>query len=222
LTAIQRQYGAGKCWAICSRCQLSPTLVLTKISRGVLVSTRVGLPRAMTIPWMSGSASPPATRSQVSPPSRLRCTPSISTPAHTVRESSGSTTVAVTRGVPIAHSFAKSRGSCSQCWPPSRDRYTAEGLVPAKMVSGLDGSMARDQMFRLASGPLTRSQLAPLSRLRYTPLSAPAKSVCASVGCSASARTRLSKGKGWRILCQVSPPSGLCHRPCPTVPMQMV
>ena len=58
LTAIQRQYGAGKCWAMCNRCQLSPTSVLTKTPRGVLVSTRVGWPRAMTRPWMSGSVIP--------------------------------------------------------------------------------------------------------------------------------------------------------------------
>ena len=102
-------------------CQLSPTSLLAKISWGVLVSTWLGLALATNMPWMSGSVMPD-TRLQESPPSRLRCTPSISTPAQTMRESSGSTTMAVTLGVPMAHSAAKSRESWSHWCPPSLER----------------------------------------------------------------------------------------------------
>jgi hypothetical protein len=71
------------------------------------------------------------TRLRVSPPSRLRNTPSISTPAQTVRWSSGSTITLVTTDVPMEHSRAMSTANFSQRCPPSRERQTAAGRVPA-------------------------------------------------------------------------------------------
>src|SRR5271165_2543297 len=50
---------------------------------------------------MSGSYKPVSRCVHVSPPSRLRKTPSISTPAQTREGLSGSTTTPVTKGVPI-------------------------------------------------------------------------------------------------------------------------
>src|SRR5712691_9130000 len=119
--------------------------------------------------------SPPPRVAQVSPPSRLRRTPSTSMPAQMVRWSSGSTTSAVTRGMTTAgHSSASSMASLSHRWPPSRERNTADGWVPAKRVSGSAGSMARAQVCMAFIGESSRSQRAPRSSLRYTPESVPA------------------------------------------------
>ena len=127
------------------------------------------------MPWMSGSPSPLAIVAQVSPPSRLRRTPSTSMPAQMVRWSSGSTTSAVTRGMTTAgHSSASAMASFSHRWPPSRERNTADGWVPAKRVSGSAGSMARAHVCRAFIGESSRSQRAPRSSLRYTPESVPA------------------------------------------------
>jgi hypothetical protein len=64
--------------------------------------------------------------------------------------------------------------SFSHRWPPFRERNTAEGLVPAKMVSGSTGSMARAQICREFIGESSLPQLTPQSSLRYTPESVPA------------------------------------------------
>src|SRR5262249_38013383 len=63
------------------------------------------------------------------------------------RWSTGSTTRAVTLGMPtLGHSSAICTDSLSQCWPPSVERNSAAGLVPAKIMLGSTGSMARAQM----------------------------------------------------------------------------
>ena len=205
LTAIQRQYGAGKCWAMCSRCQLSPTSVLTKISRGVLVSTRVGWPGAMTMPWMSGSASP------------LHAFPSVASvqaAMHPVNLDPGPYDACI---VGVDHG----RGD-PWCADGTLFRQIQGQLLPvvAPILGPVHGRRARagEDGLRVGGGygqgpdiqaVLWRTDPLPAGAVVAAAIQAaigPSKEVWASVGCSASARTRLSKGKGWRILCQVSPP----------------
>ena len=122
--------------------------------------------------WMSGSVTPLVTTSHVLPPSLLCRTPSTSRPAQMCWWSTGSTTRAVTLGMPtLGHSSAICTDSLSQCWPPSVERNSAAGLVPAKIMLGSTGSMARAQMGISFMGESSRSQCCPLSSLRYTPLS---------------------------------------------------
>ena len=102
--------------------ELCPKEAIWHFSPFVLTNTRWGLVRAMAMSWTSRSLSPWTTFVQVSPPSRLRKTPSISTPAHTMRRSSGSTSTRVTNGFPMEHSVATATSRRSQRHPPSRDR----------------------------------------------------------------------------------------------------
>src|SRR6266568_4883069 len=73
--------------------------------------------------------------------------------------------------------------TASHVLPPSLERNSAEGLVPAKIMLGSTGSMARAQMGISFMGESSRSQCSPLSSLRYTPLSAPQYMIRASLGC---------------------------------------
>src|SRR5438128_9750043 len=103
---------------------------------------------------------------QEAPSSRLTKTPSISTPTHIVRESSGSTTILVTFGAPAKHSLAIGAESFSQLFPASLERNTLGGLVPASSISGLAGCQEVDQICIPSIGESTSSQVAPLSLLR--------------------------------------------------------
>ena len=120
----------------------------------------------MAMPWMSGLVMPLSTWVQESPPSLLRYTPSISTPAITVPRSTGSTSKAVTRVEPMAHSWLMGTDRSFQLLPPSWVRNTKPGLVPAKTVSESEGSMAMDQMFSPSMGESNFTQLLPESSLR--------------------------------------------------------
>src|SRR6516162_1959487 len=193
LTSTPRQYGMDTWLLTCTGSQVVPLSVLEKISRGVMVNNVFGGPTVMARLWMSGSVTPLVTTSHVLPPSLLCRTPSTSRPAQMCWWSTGSTTRAVTLGMPtLGHSSAICTDSLSQCWPPSVERNSAAGLVPAKMMSGSTGSMARAQMGISFMGEFSRSQCSPLSSLRYTPLSAPQYMIRGSLGCTARARTALS------------------------------
>src|SRR5580704_12825327 len=116
----------------CTGSQVAPLSVLEKISRGVMVNNVFGGPTVMARLWMSGSVTPLVTTSHVLPPSLLCRTPSTSRPAQMCWWSTGSTTRAVTLGMPtLGHSSAICTDSLSQCWPPSVERNSAAGLVPA-------------------------------------------------------------------------------------------
>src|SRR5712691_598611 len=135
----------------------------------------------------------------------------------------GSTVSAVTRGTPtFGHSSAISAGSFCQCAPPSLERNSAAGLVPAKMMSGLTGSIAIRQTSRLFIGESRRSKLCPPSLLLWMPSLAPANTVRGSRGCTVSPKIRLSFPNPLPTRRQLSPPSGLSHAPLPTVPTQIV
>ena len=164
----------------------------------------------------------PCTWLQVSPPSRLRYTPSISTPASTVSESTGSTTSAVIRGKPMAHSWAMAADSFSQLLPPSLVRKRKGGLVPAKMVLGSEGLIAMAQIFSPSIGESSLAQFIPESSLRYMPLSAPAYTTLEFLGSTASARIWDSPGKGLPMRRQFSPESALWNSPAPVVPTRML
>ena len=124
-----------------------------KISLGVLVITSDGAPRVTTMSWMSGSQMPsPVSASpmavapmavQLSPPSRLRRTPSTSMPAQTMRLSLGSMTKAVARGSrTLGQLSAKGTFIFSHVRPASRVRKKALGPQPAITVLGSLGSTA--------------------------------------------------------------------------------
>ena len=105
-------------------------------------------------------------RLQLSPPSVLRRTPSTSTPAQTTFGSDGSTVSAVTRGTPtFGHSSTISTGSFCQLRPPSVERNSPAGRVPAKIMSGLVGSIAMRQTSIAFIGESSRAKLWPPSRL---------------------------------------------------------
>ena len=145
---------------------MAPSSRLAKISRGVLTSTVFSSPRLKAMPWMSGLVMPCSTWVQESPPSLLTYTPSISTPAMMVLLSTGSTSRAVTRGSPMAHSWAMLASSLSQVAPPSRLRNRLAGAVPTYMLLELDGSTAMDQIFRPSMGESSLLQCIPESSLR--------------------------------------------------------
>src|SRR5208283_645481 len=105
--------------------QLSPSSRLIQTPSGVEATSLRLLPVASASPWRSWLSilSPSGgNRVQVSPPSRLRNTPSISTPTKTVLGSLGSTRIFVTLGAPAKHSLAIGTASFSQLLPPSFDR----------------------------------------------------------------------------------------------------
>jgi hypothetical protein len=72
------------------------------------------------------------------------------------------------------HSSAKSEQTLSQCSPPSWERKTAAGQVPANIVSESSGSMVIRQTRVSFIGESSRSNDAPRSRLMYTPSDAAA------------------------------------------------
>src|SRR5579875_1739532 len=109
------------------------------------------------------------------PSSRLTKTPSISTPTHVTRESSGSITMLVTLGGPAKHSLAIGIASFSQLRPAARERNKLGGFVPASRSSGFAGCQDVDQICIPSIGESTNSQVAPLSWLRYRPASEPAR-----------------------------------------------
>jgi hypothetical protein len=149
-----------------SGAQFSPPSPLAKISLGVVVSTLLAPLRLIVTSWMSGSGTPRSILFQVSPPSRLRRTPSTSTPAQTWRGLAGSTASAVTRGTrTFGHSSAMSTVSCRQLRPLSFERYSAAGRVPAKMMLGFVGSTAIFHTSREFIGDSSRVKLCPPSTL---------------------------------------------------------
>src|SRR5205807_2093127 len=179
----------------CTGSQVAPLSVLEKISRGVMVNNVFGGPTVMARLWMSGSVTPLVTTSHVLPPSLLCRTPSTSRPAQMCWWSTGSTTRVVTLGMPtLGHSSAICTDSLSQCSPPSVERNSAAGLVPAKIMLGSTGSMARAQMGISFMGESSRSQCSPLSSPRYTPLSAPQYMIRASLGLRERARCVRAEG----------------------------
>src|SRR6202030_1255714 len=89
------------------------------------------------------------------------------TPAHTIRWSDGPTVSAVTRGMrTFGHSSAISAGSLSQWFPPSVDRKSAAGRVPAKIVWGFVGSNATFHTCTAFIGESSLSKCSPPSSLR--------------------------------------------------------
>src|SRR6516162_1853908 len=105
LTSTPRQYGMDTWLLTCTGSQVAPLSVLEKISRGVMVNNVFGGPTVMARLWMSGSVTPLVTTSHVFPPSLLCRTPSTSRPAQMCWWSTGSTTRAVTLGMPtLGHS----------------------------------------------------------------------------------------------------------------------
>src|SRR5499427_8070987 len=138
LTSTPRQYGMDTWLLTFTGSQVAPLSVLEKISRGVMVNNVFGGPTVMARLWMSGSVTPLVTTAHVLPPSLLCRTPSTSRPAQMCWWSTGSTTRAVTLGMPtLGHSSAICTDSLSQCWPPSVERNSAAGLVPAKIMLGM-------------------------------------------------------------------------------------
>jgi hypothetical protein len=124
-------------------------------------------------------------------------TPSISTPAHTVR-SAGSTSTRVTNGVPIEHSVATP--TSSQLPGGSAIARAVDGRGPRAGEDrlGIAGSTAKDQTVGRWPAVPARAQVAPPSRLRKTPVSPAARTPRGSPGTTASAWIRLFSGKGLR------------------------
>src|SRR5215475_14522781 len=169
-------------------------------------------------PW-KGSGPRAGRCTQLSPPSRLWYTPSTSIPAQTIRWSLGSTIMLVVRGMPIGQGRVTPNDSASQFLPPSCERK-ASGLVPTKIVSGSSASTVTDQIWMPSMGDSSFSHVLPVSSLRYSPTSVPARMRWGLSGYTAKARTLHSEGMGFLMRFHVIPPSGLHDRPPPTVPTQ--
>src|SRR3989442_262467 len=96
--------------------------------------------------------------------------------------------------------------------------------VPANLVSGATGSMARLHTMDPFMGASSSRHLAPPSSLSYRPMSVPAYTTSGRRGSESSARTIQSECNPCRTLArvQVAPSSALIMTPWPTVPTRMV
>ena len=144
--------------------------------------------------WISGNLKPLSSFSQVSPPSRLRWTASISTLTQIASVSRGSNRIRVTRGLPINGQLStKSTGSSRQLFPPSSDRNNAPGLVPMRMMFESWGACATDQTQRpFSSAGDGTCSAAPSAAWRNRPRSEPAKTMPGSRSWLQSAQIRFS------------------------------
>ena len=96
---------------------------------------------------MSSELMPWPTFFQLRPRSVERCTPSISTPAHSVSRSIGSKMIWVTLGLPTKmQASANEPLAAVKLLPPSVETKMPAGCVPTTMVSGSSGAWAIDQM----------------------------------------------------------------------------
>ena len=81
------------------------------------------------------------------------------------------------------------QAACPNAKPPSLERNSAEGLVPAKMMLGSTDQW-RGPRRGSVHGESSRSQYSPLSSLRYMPLSAPLYMIRASLEFAPPERAR--------------------------------
>jgi len=150
--------------------QVSPSSALVSTSLLTTTITVFGGPGVTVTLCASGLSIAPSSETQVSPPSVLCRTSSTSIDTHTLRWSSGSMAMPVTRGVPTAgHSATTSTGRCSQLSPPSRDLKIPAGVwvpVAANITCGSTGSTARAHTNLPLSAVSSSRQESPASSLR--------------------------------------------------------